>query len=280
MEWKKCLVYLEWNDVINIKKYNISIKGHSRGSEKTGFYIPQLKLFFDSGIQSYFEPEYIFITHCHTDHSFALPMLLTGIKTNPTVYVPLESEILFKNFVNTTYQLSEHKSDVVSEYPIIGVKENEIIKLKNNYFMKVYKLEHRVPCCGYGLSVIKQKLRSEYINLPKEEIIKLKKSNVEISEPKEEKILVYLTDTNPVFCKYPEILEYPYIITECSFIKEEEIDVAKKAGHTHWSELKPIILSHPEIQFIIIHLSMRYSVTEINEFFEKEKLSNIIIVNK
>jgi ribonuclease Z len=269
---------MEWNDILTIKKYNLTIKGHSRGSEKTGFYIPQLKLFFDAGVQSYFEPEYIFITHGHTDHSFALPMLLTGIKTNPSIYVPTEFQILFRNFVNATYQLSEGKTDVMSEYPIIGVKENDIIKLKNNYSIKVYDLEHCMICRGYGLSVSKQKLKYEYSKLSKDEIIELKKKKMEISENVNEKILVYLTDTKPVFYKYPELFEYPYIITECTFMKDNEIEVAKKAGHTHWIDLKPIIETHPSITFVIIHMSMRYSREEIDIFFNEQKLSNIIIV--
>jgi len=72
--------------VFTIPKYNLTIKGFSRAGDKTGFYIPQLHLFFDAGIQCYYQPEFIFITHCHTDHFFALSMLLTGIPTTPKIF--------------------------------------------------------------------------------------------------------------------------------------------------------------------------------------------------
>ena len=64
----------------DIFTYNgLSVKGHSRGAEKTCFYIPELKLFLDAGSNTSYQPKYILISHCHTDHSFLLPMILTGI---------------------------------------------------------------------------------------------------------------------------------------------------------------------------------------------------------
>jgi len=96
-----------WHHIIDIKSANISVIGHSRGSERTGYYLQHLRLFLDAGIQSDKTPETIFITHCHTDHSFALPMLLTGIATIPKIYVPYEHVELFTNFVDSTYRLSQ-----------------------------------------------------------------------------------------------------------------------------------------------------------------------------
>lgn len=58
-------IYKVWNYEFKINNH-LTIKGHSRGSEKTCFYIPQLKIYFDAGVQSYLEPKFIFITHCHS----------------------------------------------------------------------------------------------------------------------------------------------------------------------------------------------------------------------
>ena len=37
---------------IDITPYNLSLKGYSVATQKTGFMIPELSLFFDAGIQS------------------------------------------------------------------------------------------------------------------------------------------------------------------------------------------------------------------------------------
>ena len=167
--------YSLWETVIEIN--NLTIKGHSRGSEKTGFYIPQLKLFFDAGIQSYFEPKHIFITHSHTDHSYALPMLLTNINSNPSVYVPFEDLDKFTNFVEATNNLSRGS---ISKRSLVPVKKDDIIDIKTGFMVKVYDMDHSVPCRGYGLIKLTKKLKQEYTGLSRTEIVNLKKNNVEI----------------------------------------------------------------------------------------------------
>jgi len=267
-----------WDTIYKVPHHNLTIIGHSRGSEKTGFYIPELKLFFDAGLQSLFEPNYIFITHGHADHSFALPMLLTNIKTNPKIYVPYEQEKLFINFCDATFQLTMNDPNTKNKYPIVGVVENDIIEIGNMYSIKVYNLNHCVPCRGYGLRHQKTKLKKEYMNKTREEIKLLKEHKVEIIEIITEKILIYLTDTAPVF--NDDILEYPVIITECTFYKPEEITVANTAGHTHWQSLKPIIETHPDKTFILIHLSMRYGLEEVTQFLKPFDFKNVILVGQ
>jgi ribonuclease BN (tRNA processing enzyme) len=65
------------------------------------------------------------------------------------------------------------------------------------------------------------------------------------------------------------------VFVECSFIHDDELENAKKTGHTHWMELKPHIQSHPTVTFVLIHFSRRYSKVEIEKFFENEGVHNI-----
>jgi ribonuclease Z len=266
-----------WKEIIQLKPFDLTIRGFSQGGNKTGFYIPQLKLFLDAGIQSHFDPVNILITHSHSDHSFALPMLITGISTQPTIHVPIEHQQLFEHFVNATYQLTQGDSGVVSAYPIIGVKEHDIIRLTNHHYAEVFDLQHDVPCRGYGLYRLKSKLLPQFAHLSGTELSTLKRQNISITTEIRDNIVAYLTDTAPtIFDKYPQLFDYPYIMIECTFIHDTTIT----HDHTHWSQLQDYVRKYPSITFILIHFSRRYTSEEIIDFFKKQNLNNIIIVSE
>jgi ribonuclease Z len=264
-----------WNRIVDIKSANLTVIGHSRGGERTGFYVPQLKLFLDAGVQSDYQPDAIFITHCHTDHSHALPMLLTGISKVPKIYVPFEHVKLFENFVNASYRLSQGEDNLVSLYPITGVKGGETVRINDNFFMRIYNLDHTVPCRGYGLVKVSSRLKEQYRHMASTEIAELKRAGSQVTETIQSNILAYLTDTSiSVFETYPELFSYQYIFVECTFIGDDKVSVDK---HINWSQLRPYVQAHPNNVFVLIHFSARYTKNELVDFFKSQNLQNIII---
>lgn len=69
---------------------------------------------------------------------------------------------------------------------------------------------------------------------------------------------------------------------DCTFLPcnqsntEKEIKLANESKHTHWSLLYPLIQSHPEITFVLIHFSHRYSEEELTKFRDSVPDHNII----
>lgn len=270
-------------EIFKIPKHALTIKGWSRGSQNTGFFIPELKLLLDTQSSITFDPEFILITHNHADHCFSLPMKLTCINSHPVITVPRETIHFIVDFVNSAFRMNHCDMSSKCEHKIIGVVGGDIIPIKNNIFAKIYDLEHYIPCRGYGLNITKTKLKQEYIGLDKNEIVKLKHDGAVLTEPHVEPILAYLTDTTTnIFTKYPELLTYPYIMTECTFLPidndktDKEIQLANSAKHTHWNYLYPIIKSHPEIIFVLIHFSYRYTNDELIHFRDTITDKNII----
>lgn len=268
-------VYDIWRYSYKLPGTQLTIRGHSRGSEKSCFYIPELKVFLDAGCQSYFNPDYIFITHCHSDHSFQLPMILTGLdrtgKDDPKIYAPSESRELFQNFLQTTYQLRKGTSKVNGHFRVVGVNPGMDIDLnKDGYFVSVYNMHHNVPTRGYGICQIRKRLNPVYSGFQGKELKTLKSTGVDINVYHREKIFVYVLDTNiDCFSSSPELLEYKCVMVECTFFKDEDKSVADY--HIHWSELRKVIKNNPNVYFILVHFSMRYSWEEIDEYFMKEK---------
>jgi len=79
-----------------------SISGHSRALERTGFWIPELRVMLDAGVDlptsSGARPAAILITHGHIDHMNALPMLLRHMEEGDAepVHVCSPAPILYR----------------------------------------------------------------------------------------------------------------------------------------------------------------------------------------
>jgi len=69
------------------------------------------------------------------------------------------------------------------------------------------------------------------------------------------------------------IFSSPTIIVECTFLgaagmtEEQSESEAMKRGHVSWAQLRPTVLNHPEITFILVHFSERYKDAQIRSYF-------------
>lgn len=262
-----------WNTTYNLKNSNLVLKGYSRAGERSCFQIPAISLMFDAGVRTSNTPNHIFITHCHADHFFDLPIILAGICKKTNIYSPID-ESTVDNFIRSSFTLINNGNFRIPPYQINKVFPSQIIKFSENkrdYQIEVFKCYHRVPSNGYGLSEIKKKLKSEFVGKNGKEIVELKKAGIEICDLVEDNVFAYLTDTTPKVFNNENIFKYRTIMVECTILTEDGKESAKKHMHTYWGDLLPIIKSHPNNHFILIHISTRYNQEEIIEFFNKEK---------
>lgn len=274
-ERSKSFVYDIWKYSYPLPGTPLTIRGHSRGSEKSCFYIPEIKTFFDAGMEAYYNPDYIFVTHCHSDHSFQLPMILTGLdrkgKPPPRIHAPKESRHLFQNFLQTTYELRKGTTKAKGHFRVTGLSPGQEVDLnKEGYFVRVYDMHHNVPTRGYGVCQRRKKLNPRLLGLPGNALKILKKGGVGINVYIEDKLVAYVLDTNiDCFSTSPELLKYKNVMVECTFFMDEKDEASDH--HIHWCQLKPVIKNNPGVNFILIHFSMRYTWEEIDEFFAKQK---------
>lgn len=180
-DYQRCknAVYDLWDYEYKLPDTQFTLRGHSRGGERTGFYISQLKLFLDAGVQSYFVPQTILITHCHADHSFAMPMLVTGLSSQlkecPQIFVPIESVTKFQAFQSSFFDLTQCKTGIKSL--ICGIQRGCIIDLKkSNCFAEIFTLDHSVPTNGYGIFEKRTRLKECFKHLDKFELVQLRKT--------------------------------------------------------------------------------------------------------
>lgn len=103
------------------------------------------------------------------------------------------------------------------------------------------------------------------------ELGKLRKAGTAITEVVRKRVFAFLGDTSEAVFepeRNPDLLLYPVIIVECTFLLPEHAGDAESRKHCHWLGLEPIIRAHPETTFVLIHFSLRYTDAEVVAFFE------------
>jgi len=85
---------------------------------------------------------------------------------------------------------------------------------------------------------------------------------------------LFLGDTSKIVLENENIYKYKTIMIECTFILDEELEQADITQHMHWNYLKPYVEKYPDITFVLFHFSQRYKRTEIESFFEIQKVDN------
>ncbi|MEM1008263.1 MAG: MBL fold metallo-hydrolase [Myxococcota bacterium] len=280
---------------------DFTLIGYSRSNDFTFFYIPELKCCLDAGLCEGRKPDYVFLTHTHNDHAADIEFLASK-DTGAQLYAPEQSVDYIKAFIRSKRELNHVAAfDPQRSPPVLlqGVRDGDNVAFgkKGQYNVRVVKCKHKIPCVGYCFSEIKMRLKPEFQKLKEEmkeqgkarEFGKLmaekRRENIEVQERYEQPLFVFMGDTHVrVFEENPWLLDYPVIITECTYLNDQERERAESNGHTLWSQLRPFIESNPQTIFVLTHFSLRHSDREVIAFFEaltsKEPsvdLSNVVL---
>jgi ribonuclease Z len=240
---------------------------------------------FDCGalVQGW-KPRILFLTHTHTDHAHFLPHIKNADRP-PLIYLPKEAEPFAKAFVKAHQEMGDCMTEAESQqggtYQIDHImrptepgEEISFSQGGKEFIVRTLKMDHRVPCLGYSIFKLKKSLKQEFVGKPGREIGRLRKEGVEVNDTREEPFLCFLGDTTAaVFASHPEILrQHRVIVVECSFIDEGSVKRAETTKHMHWNDLEPHIEDHPDIYFVLIHFSLKYSTLSLRKFFcEKQR---------
>jgi len=260
-----------------------TMSGYSRSAYRTGFFLQGLNIMLDGGPQCFKKIDHIFITHSHGDHIAELPFSMIQDIPNEeskiTLYCPAEAETELRKYImqlHNTNSLKDTSAVTASYYNLVPIAQEHTIRriYINKQLMELETVgaDHSVPTVIYGFSVVKDKLDPKYVGLTGKEIGALRRTGEKVTIEFVDKKFCYVLDTSIETIKTnPQFLTYPVVIIECSFLLDDECDLATQKKHIHWNHLRPYVESNPATLFILTHFSLRYRDQEIKDFFDKVK---------
>lgn len=240
--------------------------GVSLAGIRTAITMPELSISFDvaQGFPYLFNMHKYFISHGHLDHAAGIPYIIsqkmmTSQKAGEFYMPPSLVEPLTQ-----IMQLWSKIEGFSYDFNFIPVKADDEIEINNHYFIKVFQTVHRVESFGYTLFENKKKLKSEYKNLSKDEIVNLRRQGIDVNEMRQTPIVSFTGDTQIEFLhSRPWIVKSKILILEATYLDDKRsVNKAREWGHTHLDEIIPHLDEIESERIVLIHASSRYSEGE------------------
>ncbi|KAH9622889.1 hypothetical protein KSS87_006909 [Heliosperma pusillum] len=237
-----------------------AVEGVSIGGHETCIILPEFKSVFDIGrcpLRAVHQ-NFLFITHGHLDHIGGLPMYvatraLYSLKP-PTIFVPP----CLKDDVEKLFEIHRSMGQVELNFDLVAIDVGETYELRDHLVVRPFQTHHVIPSqhkmvdvdvlqldflltlLGYVIYSIRKKLKKQYIHLKGNQIEKLKKSGVEITDMILSPEVAFTGDTTSDFLLEPrnaDALRAKLLITEATFLDDGfSIEQARERGHTHLYE--------------------------------------------
>jgi len=244
------------------------VEGLSIAGEESAIHIPELDLGFDIGAcpKPMLTAKFVALTHGHMDHSAQIAYHFSqrnfqGMGTG-TILCPRALEQPIHNLMNAWVEVEHQRTP----YELIGLDDGDEHRIKNNVMLRAFATRHTVPSLGYVAVEKRSKLKEEYVGLPQEKLVELKKDGQEITQNLEIPLICYTGDTawGPHF-ERPDVLGAKILITECTFLEAGDHKRAAVGKHLHLKHIADLVEASSAETIVLTHLSRRTHIAAARE---------------
>lgn len=257
----------------NVRAGKLTLRGESIAARTTYIVVPELSLALDVGRASVLNAKMpiVLISHGHADHIGALHghaiTRQRRLRLPPARYVlPHAAVEPAKEALRAYLTLNAGNSERGNrDFPTFqGIAPDAWIKLDGDLECRAIAIAHTIPSVGYCIYRVTRKLAPEFRGLPGQEIAKLRKQGVEITQESHTPILAYSGDTLlSALLRDADAMRAETLLLECTFLRGDreqaharmhtsEEDIAEAAAHFHCAHL------------VLFHFSARYDTRAID----------------
>jgi len=240
--------------------------GLSLSGIRTAIAMPELSLCFDvaQGYPYLINLKHFFISHGHLDHAAGIPYIISQRAMNSlppgNFYMPGSLVEPMDQIMKLWEKIEKHEY----KYNFVTVKGDDEIPLNAQTYIKVFPTTHRIESYGYTIFEIHKKLKKQYLGLPQQEIVELRRKGHEVNEVHHIPVVSFTGDTQIEFLdSRPWVRQSKLLFMEATYLDERiTIEQARQWGHTHIDEVVPRLKDIESEKIVFIHASSRYSDKE------------------
>ncbi len=261
------------------------VQGFSIAGEWTAIQVPELDICFDIGTcpRAALSSKYIALSHGHMDHVGGLPYYFSqrtfqGMGAGTVICHPqlaVAIERMMQSWIDVEQQQTPHA--------VIPLEPESEIEIKNNTFLRGLPMDHTESALGYSVIERRTKLKSEYLNLPQEKLLELKRQGAEITRELRIPLVTYTGDTfaGPHLIRR-ELLEAKIVILECTFFEPDHKSRAKVGKHLHVDDVAELLPKLAADLVVLVHLSRRtnlaYARKRLGEVVGAEQAERVVFL--
>lgn len=250
------------------KEWDLELIGSGRAFEETAYALPRQRLALDGGWgrSIIFAQPNLFVSHLHMDHALGLARYVVNRQKMGDgacrIMVPAKALAEAQGIV-AAWQRAEGRRDPIDW---VAIGDGSSVQLENNWSLEGFETPHTIPSVGFVLKRRMTRVKSEFADLPSQEIGRLVREGKEPVVTAHVPVFAYCGDTAAgVFDRKPFLYDVRVLLTECTFIGAFHESLAEKYGHTQWEELLERADRFKNDALVLTHFSKRYHPEQIWE---------------
>lgn len=247
------------------------IQGISIAGEATCIQVPELDVVFDMGAcpRPMLASPLCALSHGHMDHVGALAYWLSQRQFQGmgkgTVACDARIADDLRRMIEGYVGLERQRTP----YELVPLEDGQSHPIKPNHFLRAFHTEHTAPSMGYVAYEKRTKLREEFVGLPQEKLVELKKRGQEITRAFEVPLVAYTGDTLPgAHLLREDVRTARVVIAECTFFEKGHHKRSRIGMHMHVDDIAqwlPLL----ECQTLVLgHISRRTNLGEVRQALE------------